>query len=105
MRMERMRMTLTSCRGRLVRIRWRDIVEDSNATANVNAIRESNRTWSLSDTYGVLLEADDEDVFVATTLGVDKTDASEKGNSVIQIPRALVVKAYLLKHDREVSAK
>ena len=98
-------MKLTACKGQLVRIRWRDIVEDSSTSADVDAIRKSNLRWALSDTYGVLLEADAEDVFVATTLGVVQTDVSEKGNSVIQIPRALVVKAYLLKHGKEASPK
>ena len=98
-------MKLSTCKGELVRIRWRDIVEDSDSSADPQAIRAGNRRWSLSDTYGVLLEADKDDVFVATTLGVVKTDASEKGNSVIQIPRALIVKAYLLKHGKELSTK
>jgi len=96
---------LDKCKGKVVRIRWRDVVEDPHASADAGAIRKANLQWSLSDTYGALLEADEQDVFVATTLGVCKTDASEKGNSVIQIPRALVVKAYLLKHDKEVSLK
>ena len=98
-------MRLDACKDKLVRVRWRDIVEDPNTSADPDQIRKSNREWSLSDTYGILLRADKEDVFVATTLGVVETDVSEKGNSVIQIPRALVVKAYLLKHAGEVSLK
>ena len=98
-------MRLDASKGKLVRVRWRDVIEDSRSPADPVLIRQSNREWALSDTYGVLLEADADDVFVATTLGATEDDVSEKGNSVIQIPRGLVVKAYLLKHDREVSLK
>ena len=98
-------MNLTACTGKLVRILWRDIVEDSDAPLDPAEFRRKHRDFSRSWTTGVLIAIDKDDAFVATTLGVDASDTSEKGNSVIPIPRALVVKAYLLKHGKELSTK
>ena len=66
-------MNLAACKGKLVRVRWRDVVEDSRSPSDPVLIRQGNREWAMSDTYGVLLEADADDVFVATTLGATET--------------------------------
>ena len=98
-------MNLTACTGKLVRIQWRDIVEDPDAPLDPVAFRKKHARFGLAWTTGVLIAIDDEDVFVATTLGVDPDDASSEGNSVIRIARGVVVKAYLLKHGKELSTK
>ena len=98
-------MRLDACKGRLVRVKWRDIVEDPCSSGNLAAFRETHRDFARSWTTGVLIDVDGADLFIATTLGVSVEDASEKGNSVIQIPRALVEKVYLLKHARQVSLR
>jgi len=98
-------MKLDACKGKLVRVLWRDIVEDSSAPANAAAFRETHRDFSRSWTTGMLVDVDRKDLFIATTLGVSEEDASEKGNSVILIPRALVERVYLLKCSRQVSLR
>ena len=98
-------MKLDACKGKLVRVLWRDIVEDSSAPANAAAFRETHHDFARSWTTGVLVDVDRKDLFIATTLGVSEEDASEKGNSVILIPRALVERAYVLKHGRQVSLR
>jgi len=98
-------MRLDACKGKLVRVKWRDIIEDVYAPGTAAAFRETHKEFARSWTTGVLIDVDDADLFIATTMGVSVTDAEEKGNSVIQIPRALVERAYLLKHGRQVSLR
>jgi len=98
-------MRLDACKGKLVRVLWRDIVEDSSAPANLAAFREANKDFARAWTTGVLIDVDKADVFVATTLGVSPEDTSREGNSVIQIPRAVVERVYVLKHGRQVSLR
>ena len=98
-------MKLDACKGKLVRVKWRDIIEDPRAPATAAAFREAHKEFARSWTTGVLIDADRADLFIATTMGVSVTDVEEKGNSVIQIPRALVEKVYLLKHAGQVSLR
>jgi hypothetical protein len=98
-------LRLEECTGKLVRIRWRDIVERTSSSLDVEELREEHKDWACSWTTGVLIHVDAVDIFIATTLGVTETDASEKGNSVMQIPRAVVERAYLLKCARQVTVR
>ena len=98
-------MRLDACKGKLVRVLWRDIVEDSDAPLTAAAFREKHKTFALAWTHGVLVDVDAKSLFIATTLGVSPEDRTEEGNSVIEIARAVVERVYVLKHGRQVSLR
>lgn len=98
-------MNLPSCVGKVVRVRWLDVVEDSSSSGDIATLDPERDKFAKQDTHGVLLGIRDGWAYVATTKPAQPSKDQTEDYSVITINLALIRRVDVVGRWERVSLK